>query len=137
LLQWVLADKIAFHWFLLLFIVFIPLLFIGFHWCTIAFHWFSLMSIDVPLLSACSSFCIFLSTSLFVVTSELPASQKQLVMAVKQAASAGTVLIGVMIHGGAVALDEETLAALDSVVVRARHERSVWECVYVHATHML
>ena len=83
------------------------------------------MSIDVPLLSACSSFCIFLSPSLFVVTSELPASQKQLVLAVKQAASAGTVLIGVMVHGGAVALDEETLAALDSVVVRARQGRSV------------
>jgi len=127
LLQWILADKIAFHWFSLVFIGvhWFSLFFIAFHWCTIAFHWFSLMSIDVPLLSACSSFCIFLSTSLFVVTSELPASQKQLVLAVKQAASPGTVLIGVMVHGGAVALDEETLAALDSVVVRARQGRSV------------
>jgi hypothetical protein len=75
---------------------------------------------------------LYLSLYLSVVTSELPASQKQLVMAVKQAASPGTVLIGVMVHGGAVALDEETLAALDSVVVRVQCIR---RCSEVYATH--
>jgi beta-glucosidase len=47
---------------------------------------------------------------------ELPSSQKQLVLDVRASLGKGKKLVAVLIHGGAVALDDETLGALDAVV---------------------
>ena len=47
---------------------------------------------------------------------ELPSSQKDLVLAARASLGPSKIMIAVMIHGGAVALDDETLGALDAVV---------------------
>ena len=47
---------------------------------------------------------------------ELPENQKSLVMTVRQKVGPKKKIIAVLIHGGAIAFDEETLGALDAIV---------------------
>ena len=47
---------------------------------------------------------------------ELPENQKSLVMAVRKQVGAKKKIVAVLIHGGAIAFDDETLDALDGII---------------------